>query len=114
MSSVTHKHQPAIHRTGGSVPLAGNSYIYKVTKLLWPPDVEKFIEEELLIGKSLHVCCGKSRIGDILVDLYEPEVHVTSDAARLPFKTNSFETVFSDPPYNGKFQWNHDLLSETR
>ena len=112
MSTVQYKNQPGIDKSKGAIPLAGNSYVYTVTKLLWPPDVEKFIEEELLIGKSLHVCCGKSRIGDVLLDLHEPEVHVTSDAARLPFVSNSFETVFSDPPYNGKFQWNHDLLSE--
>ena len=27
-------------------------------------------------------------------------------------KDDEFETVLSDPPYNGKFQWNHDLLKE--
>lgn len=112
MGTVKYKNQPAIDKTKGAVPLAGNSYLYTVSKLLWPPDVEKFIEDELLIGRSLHVCCGKSRIGDVLYDLYEPDVDVRGDAARLPFSTDSFDTVFSDPPYNGKFQWNHDMLSE--
>jgi hypothetical protein len=27
-------------------------------------------------------------------------------------KDGEFETVLCDPPYNGKMQWNHDLLRE--
>lgn len=111
MSSVTYKSQPAIHKSGGSVPLAGNSHVYTVSKLLWPEDVEKFIES-LILGTSLHVCCGKSRLGDIRLDLYEKDVAVHADAARLPFASDSFNTVLIDPPYNGRFQWNHDMLSE--
>ena len=36
----------------------------------------------------------------------------TCDAAVLPFADESFASVLCDPPYNGKFQWNHDLLKE--
>lgn len=35
-----------------------------------------------------------------------------ADAARLPFADESWDTVLIDPPYNGVFQWNHDMLSE--
>ena len=111
MSTVTHTSQPGIHKTRGAVPLAGNSYVYTVSKLLWPEDVEKFIEEQI-VGTSLHVCCGKSKIGDVRVDLFEADADVKCDANRLPFGTDSFDTVFIDPPYNGKFQWNHDMLSQ--
>lgn len=111
MSTVTYKAQEGIHKTRGTVPLAGTSHVYRVSKLLWPREVEAFIES-LIVGSSLHVCCGKSSIGDIRLDLYEENIDVRADASRLPFSADSFDTVFSDPPYNGKFQWNHDMLSE--
>ncbi len=111
MPTVTYKNQPAIERTKGTVPLAGTSHVYTVAKVLWPEAVEKFIEE-LFIGKTLHVCAGKSKLGDCLLDLHEPTAHVRADAARLPFQDASWPTVLCDPPYNGKFQWNHDLLKE--
>jgi hypothetical protein len=111
MSTVTYKNQPAIHQTRGSVPLAGNSRIYTVNKLLWPPDVEQFIKKQF-IGTVLHLCCGKSMLGDIRLDLYQDNIDVNADAANLPFPSRSFNTVLCDPPYNGIFQWNHDMLSE--
>lgn len=111
MPTVTYKHQPAIHKTRGTVPLAGNSHVYTVSKILWPEDVEAFLES-LLIGHSLHVCPGRSLLGDVRVDLHEHDVDVKADAVSLPFANESFDTVLCDPPYNGKFQWNHDLLSE--
>lgn len=111
MSTVTYKHQPAIHKTRGTIPLAGTSHLYTVTKLLWPPEIEQVLLQECH-GLTLHVCCGKSQLGNVRLDLYEPEVDICADAARLPFEDESFTTVLCDPPYNGKFQWNHDMLSE--
>jgi hypothetical protein len=112
MATVTYKNQPAIERTKGAVPLAGNSHVYTVGKQLWPEDVETFLAG-LLIPRSLHVCCGKSRLGDLRFDA-DPanEPDVVGDAVNLPFADESFESVLCDPPYNGKFQWNHDLLCE--
>jgi len=111
MGSVKYKAQPAIDKTKGSVPLAGTEYVYTVSKLLWPNAVEKFLSTQL-IGKTLHICCGKSKLGNIRLDLYEPDVDIKADAARLPFVDKSFDTLLIDPPYNGIFQWNHDMLSE--
>ena len=111
MSTVTYKNQPGIHKTRGAVPPEGTPHLYKVTKLLWPKEVEGYLNN-LLTGKSLHICCGKSRIGDILLDLYEDDVDVVANANRLPFSNSSFDTLLIDPPYNGDFQWNHNMLSE--
>jgi 16S rRNA G966 N2-methylase RsmD len=111
VATVTYKNQPAIHKTRGAVPENGTDYPYTVGKKLWPSEVENYIERNL-IGKTLHVCCGKSRIGDVFLDLNERDVNVIADAAKLPFGHCSFDTVLCDPPYNGKFQWNHDLLVE--
>ncbi|KKM68014.1 hypothetical protein LCGC14_1465210 [marine sediment metagenome] len=111
MPTVTYKNQPGIEKTKGAVPLAGTKHVYTVKKVLWPEEVSALLET-LLIPKTLHVCCGKSRLGDVLLDAHEPNVHVRADATKLPFRDEAFNTVLCDPPYNGKFQWNHDMLSE--
>jgi len=112
MSTVTYKNQPAIHKTRGSVPLAGNSHLYTVKKVLWPDSIQDFLST-LFIGKTLHVCCGKSLLGDVRLDLdIENNPDVICDASKICFAENSFETTLTDPPYNGQFQWNHDVLSE--
>jgi hypothetical protein len=112
LSTVTYKNQPAIHKTRGAIPLAGTSHLYTVKKVLWPESIEDFLDS-LLVGRSLHICCGKSMLGDVRLDL-DPNVNpdIIADAAKIPFADNSFETILCDPPYNGKMQWNHDLLSE--
>lgn len=112
MSTVTYKNQPAIERTRGSVPLAGTSHLYRVKRILWPHSVESVLRG-LLIPTSLHVCSGHSQLGDIRLDsdrAISPDI--VGDAARLPFADQSFNSVLCDPPYNGRFQWNHDVLSE--
>lgn len=112
MTTVTYKNQPAIHKTRGAVPLAGNSHLYTVNKVLWPESIEEFLQT-LFIGKTLHACCGKSLLGDLRLDLdLMSNPHVICDASRLPVASDSIETVLCDPPYNGKFQWNHWLLEE--
>lgn len=110
MATVTYKHQPGIHKTRGNVG-DGNDHVYTVTKVLWPEDVTKTIEE-WIIPTCVHVCCGKSPLGDCRVDKYEQEIDIKADAVALPLKDESFTTVLCDPPYNGKFKWNHDLLKE--
>lgn len=112
MATVTYKNQPAIHKTRGAIPLAGTTHLYTVKKVLWPESIEEFLDS-LLVGNSLHVCCGKSMLGNVRLDL-DPENNpdVIADAAKMPFADNSFNTVLCDPPYNGQMQWNHDLLSE--
>lgn len=114
MSTVTYKHQPAIEATKGNVPLAGTSHLYTVSKVLWPESIEDFLLT-LFIGKTLHVCCGASRLGDVRLDLdksHEPDIICDASNMKSVVAENEFETVLCDPPYNGKFQWNHDLLSE--
>jgi hypothetical protein len=112
MPTVTYKHQPGIHATRGNVPLAGTSHLYTVSKVLWPDSIQNFLQD-LLVGNTLHVCCGASLLGNVRIDVdIKHSPNTLCDAARLCFADNSFDTVLCDPPYNGKFQWNHDLLSE--
>ena len=112
MSTVTYKNQPGIHATAAHVPLAGTKHLYTVKKVLWPEQVSDVLQN-LLIPKSLHVCAGLSPLGDVRFDndpANNPDV--VGDAACLPFADESFASVLCDPPCNGKFQWNHDLLKE--
>lgn len=112
MATVSYKNQPAINKTKGNVPLSGNSHVYTVGKKLWSESTEEFLQT-LFIGRTLHACCGKSRIGDVLLDINEDHVHIKCDAANMEcIKDDEFDTVLCDPPYNGEFQWNHDLLKE--
>lgn len=113
ITTVTYKHQPAIDASKGNVPLAGTSHIYTVSKVLWPEAIEQFLAT-LFVGHTLHVCSGKSRLGDVRLDLHAEDVDIRCDAANMRdfVRDGEFETVLCDPPYNGIFQWNHDLLAE--
>jgi hypothetical protein len=114
MSTVTYKNQPAIHATRGAVPLAGNSHLYTVKKVLWSESIENFLPS-LFIGKTLHVCCGMSKLGDVRLDRdpgHYPDIVCDAANMRGVVADDGFDTVLCDPPYNGKMQWNHDLLSE--
>jgi hypothetical protein len=111
MSTVSYKRQPGIHKTRGSIPLAGTSHVYTVGGILWPSAVEEWIQSRL-VGYTLHICCGKSLLGDVRLDLFEQGVDVRADAARLPFPDDAFDCVLADPPYSGVFRWNHDMLNE--
>jgi hypothetical protein len=114
MATVSYKHQPAIDATRGNVPLAGTSHLYTVGKVLWPESIEQFLST-LFVGRTLHVCCGKSKLGDVRLDrdiANEPDIVCDAANMRAYVADDAFDTVLCDPPYNGQFQWNHDLLAE--
>ena len=114
MGTITYKNQPAINKTKGKVPLAGNSHIYTVNKRLWNDSIEDVLKKRF-VGNTIHICCGKSQLGDVRVDLdetHKPDIICNANDLSEFVKDNEFETVLCDPPYNGKFQWNHDMLKE--
>ena len=114
MASVTYKNQPAINKTKGKIPLVGNSHIYTVNKRLWNDDIESVLKDRF-IGKTIHICCGKSQLGDVRVDIdnsHTPDIICDANDLSKFVKDNEYDTVLCDPPYNGKFQWNHDMLKE--
>src|SRR5512146_186132 len=112
MSTVTYRNQPGIEKTKGNIPLAGTRHLYTVKRILWPGEVTNVLQS-LLLPRSLHVCCGLSLLGDVRIDM-DPAVRpdIIGDAASLPIRSDEFVSVLCDPPYNGQFQWNHDMLAE--
>jgi len=104
---------PAIHATRGSVQTSGNDRVFIASRQLWPEQVEAHIAKRIE-GSSLHVCSGKSTIGDVRVDLYESSADVQCDAAdmRDHFADKSFDTTIFDGPYNSTHQWLHDVYAE--
>lgn len=114
MATVTYKHQPAIHKTRGSVPLAGTSHVYTVSKVLWAPPTEAFLGS-LLMGRSLHVCCGASKLGDVRLDndpTHSPDLLGDMSDMSALVGDDAFETVLIDPPYNSKLGMMHAMLTE--
>ena len=73
------------------------------------------------IGTVLNVCCGKSRLGDLLIDL-DPTVepNMLADCKHLPIRHNAFDTIIIDPPYqyfvtgDNRFRWFNRLSDSAR
>lgn len=72
-----------------------------------PPDVERWLGK-MAIGRTLNVCCGMSKVGEVRVDI-DPNTNRTQmgDLFDLGFATRSFDTVICDPPfqYFNRFKW---------
>ena len=66
---------------------------------IWNETVEAFIKDKIK-GYSLNVCSGMSGLGDKKIDL-DPRDRsiIKADMKNLPFDDETFDTVFSDPPW---------------
>ena len=81
----------------------------EVLQVNWihPKPVEKWLRS-MVIGTSLNVCCGKSFVGDVRVDVDRNTNRTEEgDLFKLRFPYLSFDTVICDPPfsYYNKFGW---------
>jgi len=66
---------------------------------IWNNDVDLFVRN-LIKGKSLNVCAGKSKLGDVKIDLDPTDKSIMKgDMRDLPFDNCSFDTVIQDPPW---------------
>lgn len=66
----------------------------------WPADIEQAIAAHVADGYCLHVCCGKSPIGDVRVDADPPgAADVRAEMSQLPFEDETFDYVVWDPPW---------------
>ena len=115
MSSVVQSSLKVQDRTPPRRRLIGLHQKMKLRRLepnwVWWASEEK-LYYKLLRGFTLHVCCGKSQIGDVRVDadaLLRPDV--VADMFHLPFKRHSFESAIIDPPWE---EWDFRYLYELK
>lgn len=68
---------------------------------MWEKEIEDFVKDRIT-GYSLNVPCGKSKIGDVRLDL-DPNLSMKEAydffKDKLPYKHNTFDTIISDPPW---------------
>lgn len=66
---------------------------------IWNESVTNFIKDKIK-GYSLNVCAGENPLCDVNIDLYPKDKSILKgDMRLLPFKSNTFDTVVSDPPW---------------
>lgn len=66
---------------------------------VWNDNVTNFVKNKIK-GYSLNVCAGKNPIATVNLDLDPKDKNILKgDMRLLPFKSNTFDTVISDPPW---------------
>ena len=68
-------------------------------------------------GTVLHLCCGKSRVGNYLADAsLEHHPDIVCDIRNAPFKPGSVDTLIVDPPFSmyNRFKWIYKLAEIPR
>lgn len=64
-------------------------------------DINRWLRQDMAKGETLNFPCGKSQFGDVRADLdAEHNPDIVADLHNLPFKEQSFDTVYCDPPYH--------------
>jgi len=66
---------------------------------IWNETVTNFVKDRIY-GYSLNVCAGINLLCDVNLDLDPKDKSIIrGDMRLLPFKSNTFDTVVSDPPW---------------
>ena len=66
---------------------------------VWNNDVTQFVKSRIK-GYSINVCAGENPLCDVNLDLDPKDKSIIKgDMRLLPFKSNVFDTVVSDPPW---------------
>jgi len=66
---------------------------------VWPEGVQEFVKERL-VGESLNVCAGANPLATVNLDLDPTDRSIIKgDMRLLPFESNRFDVVVSDPPW---------------
>lgn len=79
----------------------------------WDKNIERFIKK-LCIGRTLNIPCGKSRIGDLRIDIdksVNPDAIGDLEYLNIKELKGKFETLLCDPPYSmySKRKWLYKL-----
>jgi len=74
---------------------------------------ESEIIQENIIGHSLHLFSGRSKIGDVRIDFSCNESTIQGDVFEfLEYNYTKFDTIILDPPYNARFTKKYRSLDE--
>jgi len=68
-----------------------------------PVDVQRWVDDELCIGKTLTFPSGRAMVGNTTADIdasLEPDVIADLNNPLNYFSEQSFDTVYCDPPYS--------------
>jgi len=66
----------------------------------WPDEVTDEVEALLEPGRTLNICAGANRLGDVKIDLDPKNASVQQgDMRQLQFDDESFHNVIIDPPW---------------
>lgn len=66
----------------------------------WPQDITNQVELLLKEGRTLNICAGNNRLGDVKIDLEPKNEKVDKMNMRdLQFPDKSFDNVIIDPPW---------------
>ena len=77
--------------------LSGKTRLQQVW--VWNDSVTEFIRSRLQ-GYSLNICAGKNPLCSVNIDLDPADRSILKgDMRLLPFETDTFDTVISDPPW---------------
>jgi hypothetical protein len=70
------------------------------TNWIQPGSVEDWLQS-IALGRTLNVCCGNSRVGDVRIDT-DPNTNRTQagDVFKMNYEPGSFDTVICDPPFS--------------
>ena len=94
--------------------------IFKYKKMWsFPERTEEFCKSKMF-GKTLHVCCGSSLLGDVRIDIEKQDMQDTKsgfkrgDMYNLPVENNSFDSVLIDPPWHIPYNKRMAFMYEVR
>ena len=98
--------------------------IFKYKKMWsFPQRTEEFCKTHLF-GKTLHVCCGQSLLGDIRIDIEKQPIQDTKpgfkigDMYNLPLENNTYDSALIDPawhiPYNKRMSFLYEIRDKIK
>lgn len=79
----------------------------------WPDSVEAFIRSRAR-GFTVHVCSGKSSLGDLRIDSDTEEANIKADCFNVPLRDDIADTVLCDPPWGMQYHLRGKLVKELR
>ena len=101
----------------------GKSWVKQILKTTWMHSsyVEAWLLDFVKDGACLNVCCGKSLVGNVRLDISLDSTSTEyGDLFKIEYPESSFDYVYCDPPFNyyvvgtNRFKWQQKLFKFCR